>query len=698
MATGFVTRACRRRRRMACALVGVVALVTPVALAPAASAAVGDVGDVGIFELDSNPDPVGSAPPVDWEDLFTSTGTDATVSLGTAGTLMERTFVADPVADDNSYFASNGGGVKDIAPIGTWGCKTQHTPTPKDNLFNAYAMLAQVGPDHATRAGHLILYLGAERKQNEGSAFAGFWVNQDLLTCNLAEGEFDGSRTNGDLLVVADYESGGDVEQLAAYKWVGGNTTTTSAGNLAILEIATGVTNADCDSVGTGADLCATTNSGNVATAWGPPGVREPGTFVEAGLDLTALYGGNQNVPCFSQMFAETRSSRELTATLKDFAEDSFDTCQPPGVTTNLFEELGAIDRSLAPTAAGPSSYTVTLPAQVYDTVTLSGTSGTVSGDVTYSLWRDSACTTASTDPLFTGGTNSHTVTIANGVVPPSPTLVFDDPGTWYWKANYLGAGRNLPGESVCSSEPLIVGPRQPAIATTPSVTTIAVGNGNSFSDTANISGGYFPSGGAAPGTVTFDLYGPFATAAAIVCTGTPVFTSASVAAARLTDTTARAVSAAFTPTAVGFYQWVASYSGNAQNLSVTGLCSDTAERVEVTPATPGIATKILLADSVKMSGVPGAGTPTGTVTFSLFGPFADVASISCTGTALNTQGPVTLSAAGTATTPNPVAVLAGVYAWGVTFDSTSDNYLDTASACTAEVASVGYQAPSPFS
>src|SRR5207244_4472792 len=115
---------------------------------------------------------------------------------------------------------------------------------------------------------------------------------------------------------------------------------------------------------------------------------------------------------------------------------------------------------------------------------------------------------------------------------------------------------------SVCSTEPLVVQKVQPNIATTPNPTTLVIGSG-SFNDTATITNGYFPSGGIAPGNVTFTLYGPFASAGVVSCSGTATFTD-TAAATRVNDTTATATSASFTPTQVGVYQWVASYAGNA--------------------------------------------------------------------------------------------------------------------------------------
>ena len=228
----------------------------------------------------------------------------------------------------------------------------------------------------------------------------------------------------------------------------------------------------------------------------------------------------------------------------------------------------------------------------------------------------------------------------------------------------YSGGGRNFGATSTCSDEPLVVNPVQPGINPVPSVTSVVIG-GNpaaSFTDRANITGGYFPTGGIAVGDVSLKLFGPFATSAAVSCAGTPVFTSIN-AAARDTNSTAHAISGAYTPATVGVYQWTAAYAGSAQNKAVpASACNDTTEQVTVTPATPTLASKILLGDTAKVSGIPNAGAPAGSVKFELF-PSSD-----CTGTALYSQAGVVISATGTAGTSTATPVAAGSYSWKVTF------------------------------
>jgi hypothetical protein len=103
----------------------------------------------------------------------------------------------------------------------------------------------------------------------------------------------------------------------------------------------------------------------------------------------------------------------------------------------------------------------------------------------------------------------------------------------------------------------------------------------------------------------------------------------------------------------VGVYQWTAHYAGNAQNLSADSGCNVAAEQVTVSPVAPTLASTILLSDKAKVTGVPGAGNPVGSVQFQLF-PSAD-----CSGGAIHDET-ATIDAGGLAQTTSATAVAAG--------------------------------------
>lgn len=130
--------------------------------------------------------------------------------------------------------------------------------------------------------------------------------------------------------------------------------------------------------------------------------------------------------------------------------------------------------------------------------------------------------------------------------------------------------------------------PATPTLSTTASP-DITLGSGQ-LTDSATVSERVNPQPGA---TVTFDLYSPGDT----TCTGTPVFTSTQpypVAGGPIG-------SAAYTPTDAGTYRWVAAYSGDTNNASVTGACNDAGEDSEVAPipVPPAVATSTTTTASV---------------------------------------------------------------------------------------------------
>jgi hypothetical protein len=121
-----------------------------------------------------------------------------------------------------------------------------------------------------------------------------------------------------------NFVNGGLVPSIQVYKWQGGGPVL--AGNL---------TTGECGAPPSAGnyDACAITNAAasNAPASWGyvpksgTPGVFPPQTFFEGGVKLSAIFGSNP--PCFSSFLAESRSSSSITATLKDFAEGSFNLC-----------------------------------------------------------------------------------------------------------------------------------------------------------------------------------------------------------------------------------------------------------------------------------------------------------------------------------------------------------------------------------
>jgi hypothetical protein len=206
-----------------------------------------------------------------------------------------------------------------------------------------------------------------------------------------------------------------------------------------------------------------------------------------------------------------------------------------------------------------------------------------------------------------------------------------------------------------------------PSIATTPS-TPITVGAGQ-LADTATVSGRVSPQPGA---SIDFRAYGPNDA----TCSGPPAFESLGlpypVAGGPVT-------SAAFTPTIAGVYRWIATYSGDANNFPVSGLCSDLAETVTVSPSTPSIATTPTppitvgsgqLADSATVIGLVNP-QPGATIDFRLYGPNDTTCASAPAFQSLGVPYPVgSTSVASAAFTPT----VAGVYRWVATYSGDANN------------------------
>jgi hypothetical protein len=141
--------------------------------------------------------------------------------------------------------------------------------------------------------------------------------------------------------------------------------------------------------------------------------------------------------------------------------------------------------------------------------------------------------------------------------------------------------------------------------------------------------------------------------------------------------------SANFTPTAVGSYFWVASYSGDANNNPASTSCGDANETSVVNKAPSNIATvqRLFPQDAATVSAGAG-GTPTGDVTFSLYGP----GDATCSGSAVFSQTvPLTGGSASTTnTTFSVVAGTSGTYRWIVSYPGDATHQAST-SACGTE-------------
>jgi hypothetical protein len=264
-----------------------------------------------VFELDGNTQDDPALTGLDWESTFPP------------GTPLTANAIQDP-APLTIYTT---GGSKDTNDVSQWQHKSGSAPD-KDNILQAVAT-ARTLP-----SGDTAVYFAASRFSNDGDAQIGLWFFQQQVSPK-PDGTFGpapgivATHTDGDLLVLVNFEGGGLTPNIQVFRWVGG----VDGAPVQEANLQTGVCSSGPNAGNQ--DVCAITNAvaSPAPVSWGyvpksgTPGVFPPQSFFEGGVNLTKIFGQG-DVPCFSSFLAETRSSSSITAQLKDFAEGSFDLCK----------------------------------------------------------------------------------------------------------------------------------------------------------------------------------------------------------------------------------------------------------------------------------------------------------------------------------------------------------------------------------
>jgi hypothetical protein len=189
------------------------------------------------------------------------------------------------------------------------------------------------------------------------------------------------------------------------------------------------------------------------------------------------------------------------------------------------------------------------------------------------------------------------------------------------------------------------------SIATTPGG-TLFLGSGTRLTDSANLSGGLLPTG-----TITFELFDP---TNAVVDTET----------VSVNGNGTYPTPVGLVPTVAGTYEWVATYSGDSNNLPASSAEGNEPESAILTSphiTTTAGGTVVLgsgsrLTDSANLFG---GLLPSGTITFELFDP---------TNVVVDTE---TVSVNGNGTYPTPVGLVptvAGTYEWVAAYSGNSFN------------------------
>ncbi len=323
--------------------------------------------------------------------------------------------------------------------------------------------------------------------------------------------------------------------------------------------------------------------------------------------------------------------------------------CSDPGETVTITKVTPGLATSASPASAP-------VGAVIRDVASLTG-GDAPSGTITWSLYgpNDNACTgtPVTTSPVAVTGDGSYT----------SPPLTPSTAGTYHWVASYSGDTNNAAVGPVGCTDPnetVTITKVTPGLTTKASPSSAAVGT--AIKDVATLTGGDNPTG-----TITWSLYGPNDNS----CTGTPLTTSAVTVSGDNSYT-----SPALTPSTAGTYHWVATYSGDGNNAGVGPVgCTDPNETVTITKALPTLSTSATPASApvgtaIKdVATLTGGDNPTGTITWSLYGPNDNA----CTGTPLTTSA-VTVNGDNSYTSPALTPTTAGTYHWVATYSGDTNN------------------------
>jgi len=314
----------------------------------------------------------------DWDVIYAECGVGGPCPPLATGAI-RQTFVQDGFSPtpDNTVFS---GGLKDIHPVSKWTCTETPVQGKSDIEFAYGATYQSTDPEHL---GDLLFYGGADRRTIEGDANFGIWLFQAQVDCVSTTGgktPFSGHHLDGDLLLVAQFENGGNVSRIDVYRWtdpdgipengdecVGGDDVASGGNGDGLVDCATEegipfIVGLNCLDGGGGTEVCGITNqNGPFGTPW-RPGAEAIGThgFYEAGVNLTDLILGQQS--CFASAIIETRSSTSLSAQLKDFVSLDLSTCGTLEVVKETVGGNGTFGFSVSPTVGGPDSFDLTVP------------------------------------------------------------------------------------------------------------------------------------------------------------------------------------------------------------------------------------------------------------------------------------------------------------------------------------------------
>jgi hypothetical protein len=221
------------------------------------------------------------------------------------------------------------GGSKDGSAISGWRWSLGNA-NAKGDITNAGAAL--------TGTNNCILRFFGDRTSDNGDASIGFWFFVSPVSIR-TNGTFSGTHSNGDLLILSDFTSGGTQPTIKVYEWLNG---------ALVLQTSP-------------ANKCANVNHTTAAVPAGFTYIAKdgatnyaPNLFFEGAVDLC----GMNLSTCFASFLVETRNSQSISASLQDFTAGSFNAT--PGTPT------ARIDQPTCTVATGTVTVTGAIAGYIY--------------------------------------------------------------------------------------------------------------------------------------------------------------------------------------------------------------------------------------------------------------------------------------------------------------------------------------------
>jgi Big-like domain-containing protein len=478
----------------------------------------------------------------------------------------------------------------------------------------------------------------------------------------------DGSATSGTYTVTNQYGYG-------TYTWIAyytgdknnaSNSTTCTAGRLVVTRADPTISTNQSGTVPAG---------GNVSDSATLSGADHPtGTFTFYLYSSEASCGGSAYIDTVTvPVGVGSNSSGNFTAP----TAGTYDWYVIYSGDSNNESAISYCDEPITVTLASPTittnpSNAVTVGGTIKDVATVHGGSNPT-GTVSFELFGpgDTTCSTEIGTPDVENLSNAGKAT--------STTFATATAGTYHWIATYSGDANNNGVTSPCG-EAVPVNKATPTIVTTTESPTQALGT--TGDDVATVTGGDSPTG-----SVTFYLYSPGST-----CANSGV--GAGQSSGPITLSGGTATSAALSFTIAGTYKWVAIYSGDANNASVTSGCNE--EHVTVAQDLPTIGTTVSSGKAIiggtgtDTATVSGGDSPTGTVTFYLFSP----GTCPATGTSGFIDAEMVPLSGGSATTgAETFSAGAGTYEWLAIYSGDTNN-AGVGTACGDEPVTVAKPTP----